>query len=90
MSVYTLSLTEDEALVLFEFFARFDDTDQLAFAHPAEYIALLRLSEQIDKTTSAMFMPNYSELLTGARARIAEGFEGTVPGMDGSHGGEEP
>jgi len=41
MKKYTLRITEDEAIVLFEFFARFDDTDKLEFIHPAEYIALL-------------------------------------------------
>ena len=81
MTRYQLEISEDEALVLFEFFARFDDSDRLEFQHPAEYLALLRLSGQIDKTTSAIFSPDYSKLLASARDRIAVGFEGEVPGM---------
>ncbi len=81
MSNFTLSITEDEALVLFEFFARFDETDKLQFEHAAEYLALLRVSAQIDKTTFAMFSPQYRSLLATARERIAAGFKGDVPGM---------
>ena len=82
MSDYTIRLSEDEALVLFEYFSRFDDTDSLAFEHSSEYLALQRLAGQIDRTTAAMFEPNYNELLAQARARIAEGFEGDVPGLN--------
>lgn len=81
MNNYTLSVTEDEALVLFEFFYRFGDTQKLQFEHAAEYLALQRVSAQIDKTTSAMFSPDYGTLLAAARGRIAAGFEGDVPGM---------
>ena len=79
MSEYTLKISEDEALVLFDYFSRFDETDDLSFRHPAEYIALQRLAGQVDKTTSAMFKPQYRQLLTAARQRIAAGFEGEVP-----------
>ncbi len=79
MTEYTLKISEDEALVLFEYFERFDQTDELFFRHPAEYIALQRLAGQIDKTTSAMFKPDYEQLLCAARQRIAAGFEGQVP-----------
>jgi hypothetical protein len=79
MTEYTLKISEDEALVLFEYFARFDETDDLSFRHPAEYLALERLAAQIDKTTSAMFKPEYRQLLASARERIAAGFEGQIP-----------
>ena len=81
MSGYTLNITEDEALVLFEFFHMFGETDKLEFTHPAEYIALMKVAGQIDATTPAMFDPDYESLLGDARRRIAEGFEGDVPGM---------
>ena len=81
MNKYSLEITEDEAIVLFEFFERFGDTDKLEFEHPAEYIALMKVSGQIDKTTAAMFKTNYAELLSEARNRIAEGFGGDVPGL---------
>ena len=79
MSEYTVTLTEDEALVLFEYFERFDNTDDLSFCHAAEYIALQRLAGQICKTTSAMLKPEYERLLADARGRIASGFEGQIP-----------
>jgi hypothetical protein len=79
MSEYNVKLTEDEALVLFEYFERFDETDDLSFRHAAEYIALQRLAGQICKTTSAMFKPEYERLLADARGRIANGFEGQIP-----------
>ena len=76
MSEYQLTISEDEAVVLFEFFERFDDTEELYFVHAAEYIALQKLAGQFHKTTSAMFAPNYSEILANARERIAKGDEG--------------
>jgi len=79
MSDYILNLDEDDALVLFEYFERFDDTDDLSFRHAAEYIALQRLAGQICKTTSAMFRPEYKRLLAEARARVSDGFEGEIP-----------
>jgi hypothetical protein len=76
---YTLTISEDEALVLGEYFNRFDDTGDLSFRHPAEYLALQRIAAQVDATTPAFFSPDHEELLQVARARIAAGFEGAVP-----------
>ncbi|MDQ3519957.1 MAG: hypothetical protein M3466_16345 [Gemmatimonadota bacterium] len=42
-----LTLTYDEALVLFDFFARFQDTDLLRFAHVAEFLALERIPRRL-------------------------------------------
>ena len=79
---YELKITEDEAIVLFEFFERFGEKERLYFVHPAEYIALMKLSAQIDKTTAVMFKPNYGELLQNAREKIAEGFESDFPKIE--------
>lgn len=81
MSGYTLNITEHEALVLFEFFHRFDETDELDLANPAQYLALMKVAGQIDKTTPAMVDPTYESVLGDARSRIGDGFEGDVPGM---------
>lgn len=75
MADYTLTVTEDEALVLFEFFSRNEETSKFELVHPAEWIALMKVSAQIDKTTSAMFRADYESLLADARARLAEGYE---------------
>lgn len=77
-----ITITEDEALVLFEFFERFKETNNLSVTHPAEFIALMKISAQIDKSLVVMFQPNYLQLLEEARQRMSVGFEGDVPGMD--------
>ena len=76
----TVNLTPDQALVLFEFFWRFQETDELAFAHPAEFTALSAIAGRIEETLVEPFMPNYDELLAAARERIAGGYEDDYPG----------
>lgn len=66
-----VTLTRDQALVLFEFLNRFDDSGQLAFAHIAEWMALQQISAQLDKALVEPFDPAYRELLMAARARLA-------------------
>ncbi len=83
MNDYPLNITEDEAVVLFEFFHRFDESDKLEFTHPAEYIALMKIAGQIDRASPAFFDQEYETLLKSARQRFAEGFEGEVPGTKG-------
>ena len=79
MAEYFLTISEDEALVLGEYFNRFDDTGDWSFRHPAEYLVLQRIAGQVDATTPAFFSKNYAELLQAARNRLAVGFEGEVP-----------
>jgi hypothetical protein len=76
-----ITISEDEALVLFELLERWGDTENLSFDHPAEYIALMKISAQIDKSITTMFNSGYSILLESARQSVGEGFEGEVPGM---------
>ena len=77
----TISLSCDEALVLFEFFSRFEDTDDFTLRHTAEYLAFMRMSAQLDKSMVEPFQPHYLDLLRAARERIAAGYEGTAPGV---------
>lgn len=79
MDEINIKLSKDQVIVLFEFFERFGDTGRLYFVHPAEYIALMKISGQIDKSTSTMFSRDYAEILKAARERIAEGFESDFP-----------
>ena len=45
-----ITLSHDEALVLFEFFSRFcDDHDDFTLRHTAEYLAFMKMSAQLDK-----------------------------------------
>jgi hypothetical protein len=39
----------------------------------------MKISAQIDKSTSAMFKENYREILNSARGEIAKGFESDFP-----------
>ena len=82
MAETNIKLSEDEVIVLFEFFERFDKKERLYFVHPAEYIALMKISAQIDKETTAVFNSYYWEILAGARDRIAEGYEGDFPEIE--------
>jgi hypothetical protein len=77
----TITVSHDEALVLFEFFSRFEDTDDFRLRNNAEYIAFQKISAQLDKSTSDMFKPSYSELLNAARERVAGDYSGIAPGV---------
>jgi hypothetical protein len=76
-----IALSNDEALVLFEFFARFENTNELTFKHASEYLAFSKISAQLDKSLVEVLRPDYPELLNSARKKVASGFEGMVPGM---------
>jgi len=76
-----IRLSHDEALVLFDFFSRFDDSDDFTLRHNAEYLAFSRHSAQLDTALVEPFRPEYAELLRAARERIAAGYEGIAPGV---------
>jgi hypothetical protein len=79
---HTLTLTDDEVLVLFEMFERLEENNELKFAHPAEWAALGRLTGQFEATLWQLFGPvDWETLLFEARTRRAQGFEGRVPGL---------
>ena len=78
---HTLTLTDDEVLILFEFFERLEEQDALKFAHPAEWAALGRLTGQFESILWQPFSPDWENHLAEARTRRAEGFEGRVPGL---------
>lgn len=66
----SIELTEDEALVLFEFIKRFSDQDQLRIEDPSEGRALWNLGSLLEKQLIAPFRTDYPNLLDGARARL--------------------
>jgi hypothetical protein len=77
-----LRISKDDAIVLFEFFERFDEKARLYFVHPSEYISLMKISRQVDKSISAMFKSNLGKLLQEARERTAKGFECNFPVLE--------
>jgi hypothetical protein len=77
----TIILSHDEALVLFEFFARFDDSEDFTLRYTAEYLAFSRISAQLDKVLVEPFNPEYFAVVNAARDRLAKGYEGRAPGV---------
>lgn len=70
-----LELTEDEALVLFEFLARFDDSDTLSLVDQAEERMLWNLHCRLQKQLVEIFDPNYETMVEAARARLRDSME---------------
>ncbi len=68
----TLTLTHDEALVLFEFLARNEAADRFPIADQAEERALWNLLALLEKRLVEMFLPNYIELVEQARTRLRD------------------
>ncbi|WP_104107977.1 hypothetical protein [Nocardioides sp. 616] len=66
-----LGLTGDEALVLFEWLARFNNGDS-AFEDQAEQRVLWDLEAMLEKVLSAPLRPDYADLLASARARVRD------------------
>ena len=66
----SLDLSEDEALVLFEFLTRYGESDRLEIADQAEQRALWNLCANLEKTLVEPFDPGYGELLVAARGRL--------------------
>ena len=68
----TLSLAPDEALVLFEFLSRAEETGRLEALHPAEDTVLTRILGRLEKHLVTPFAADYRERLAGARARVEQ------------------
>ena len=77
----SLTISRDEALVLFEMLARFAETSHFGLQHNAEFIALSRICRQLDQSLTEPFLPTYIELLQQARTNVAAGYEGLAPGV---------
>lgn len=78
---HTLTLTDDEMLILFDMFERLEERDELRFAHPAEWLALGRFTAQLESTLWQLFSRDWERLLGEARSRRSQQFEGNVPGL---------
>jgi hypothetical protein len=65
-----LELTNDEALVLYDWLARFNQRDKADFADQTEERVLFDLEAILEKTLAAPLQSNYAELLARARANV--------------------
>jgi hypothetical protein len=67
-----LELTNDEALVLYDWLARFNQRDSADFADQAEERVLFDLEAMLEKILVAPLQSNYAELLARARANVRD------------------
>jgi hypothetical protein len=67
----TITLTGDEALVLFDLLHRWEDDDRVsAPRYEAEQIALWNLSAMLERAMAEPFRPDYERLVSEARTRL--------------------
>lgn len=67
-----LSLTSDEALVLFDWLHRGEDNDTVAAVeHHGEQVALWHLSCLLERILVEPFASDYKDLVSAARERLA-------------------
>jgi hypothetical protein len=68
----TITLTSDEALVLFELLHRWEDADRVsAPEHQGEQVALWNLSALLERELVEPFDAEYGDLAAAARDRLA-------------------
>ncbi len=67
-----LQLSPDEALVLFEFLARFSHDERLEIADPAEELVLWGVFGQLERALVAPLAPDYVARLAAARGRLRD------------------
>ena len=68
----SLHLSQDEALVLFEFLSRYSEKKQLCIEDQAEERALWDLCCDLEKQLVQPFSPNYGAALAAARAAVRD------------------
>jgi hypothetical protein len=69
---YSLLLSADEALVLFEFLSRYSDSDELTIVDQAEQRALWNVCCSLESELAEPFSDRYGELLEAARGRLRD------------------
>lgn len=68
----TIELSADEAIVLFEYLTRTDESGDYRPKPGGEVAALWRLEGALEKKVDLLFSPEYGDALDAARARLAE------------------
>ena len=72
-AVINIKLTKDEALVLFDFLARFNETEHSdIFEDQSEQKALWIIEGQLEKQLAEPFKPDYKDIITTARNKIRD------------------
>jgi len=78
----TIQLSQDEALVLSDFFGRFEQDGSFRLRHNAEFLAFAQVSAQLDEALVSPFEQDYAQRVEAARLRLADGHEGIAPGVE--------
>lgn len=81
-----LKLSQDEALILFEFLSRFEETDKLDIVDQAEKRVLWNLLCDLQPTLVEPLMKDYKKILVRARERVRDEY---VPEIDDHGGGKD-
>jgi hypothetical protein len=76
---FNVELTEEETLCLHRYFERVDETEDLSFHNPAEYLAFQRIAGQISRASSKVLKTSHDKLLDVARRAVMRGFGGDIP-----------
>ena len=77
-----VELSRDEALVLFELLARFEETSVLKLMRNAEFIAISALAGQLQSILEEPFDRDYKDIVALSAARLEVGYEGLAPGVE--------
>lgn len=65
-----IELTNDEALVLFDWLKRWEETEQFTIEDESEFRVLCYITCILERELVEPFMPNYGELLEKARSSV--------------------
>lgn len=65
-----LEMTENEALVLFDWIVRFNEDRKCGFEDSSEERVLFDLESLLEKELSSILSKNYKDLLLGARQKV--------------------
>lgn len=68
----SIDLTEDEAMVLFEWLSRINKSNDLDFEDQAEQRVLWDLEALLEAALAQPFRTNYDQLLADARERVRD------------------
>ena len=71
----TLTLTRDEAIVFFQWLARFNAEEGRRFEDQAEQRVLWDLEASLESMLVEPLKPDYDEILAGARSRVRDSTE---------------
>lgn len=79
MEDFTIKLTKEQRLVLFEFLCRIiddeeDEWNEILYQDKSEWKVLLKIQGQLESALVEPFMSNYAELVEEARKKVREDF----------------